>query len=322
MPYRLWIRGKAQNDDYANDSVFVQFSGSVDAQGAPIARIGTTAAEGLVIENCGGCGLSGWGWQDTGYGLGILGPAIYFAQSGTQRVRVQIREDGIGIDQLVLSGTTYLTTAPGATKNDTTILPATGPAAGAGGGSATDEIVLYAAQAPLLAGAWSIIPDPSAASGARLQNPDAWAPKLTQPLAAPINYFDLTFEAESGKAYRLWIRGKAQNDYYGNDSLYVQFDRTVDAAGVPVSRIGTVSAETIVIEDCSGCALSGWGWQDSGYGVGALGPTIRFAQSGLQRMRIQVREDGVGIDQVVLSAVKYLSVSPGAPRDDTTIIRK
>ena len=26
-PYRLWIRGKAQSDNWANDSIFIQFSG-------------------------------------------------------------------------------------------------------------------------------------------------------------------------------------------------------------------------------------------------------------------------------------------------------
>jgi hypothetical protein len=43
---------------------------------------------------------------------------------------------------------------------------------------------------------------------------------------------------------------------------------------------------------------------------------------GLQRMRIQVREDGLAIDQVVLSAVKYLNASPGALRNDSTILSK
>lgn len=315
VPYRLWLRGRAQNDDYANDSVFVQFDRSVDASGAAISRIGTATAETVVIEDCGGCGLSGWGWQDNGYGIATLGRPIYFAQSGVQRVRVQVREDGIGIDQIVLSAGTYLTTAPGAPKNDATILPA--PASNT---TSIDEVVLYTAQAPLVSGAWNIALDANAAAGARLQNPNMGAAKITTALASPVSYFDLTFEADAGKPYRLWLRGKAQNDDYANDSVFVQFDRSVDAAGAPISRIGTTSAEAIVIEDCGGCGLSGWGWQDNGYGAGVLGPTIRFAQSGTQRLRIQVREDGIGIDQVVLSAVKYLNVSPGAVKNDTTIL--
>ena len=67
-------------------------------------------------------GLSNWGWEDNGWGNGVLGPQIFFAASGPQRIRIQPREDGLSIDQIVLSPARYLTTAPGPTKNDTTIL--------------------------------------------------------------------------------------------------------------------------------------------------------------------------------------------------------
>jgi len=120
--YRLWIRGKAEKDSWQNDSTFVQFSGSLDATGAPAFRIGTTAATVVSIEESSGAGLSGWGWQDNGYGVNVFGPAIYF--DGTQQtLRVQVREDGLSIDQIVLSPVAYATAAPGAPKNDTTILP-------------------------------------------------------------------------------------------------------------------------------------------------------------------------------------------------------
>jgi hypothetical protein len=67
--------------------------------------------------------VAGWGWEDNGYGAGVLGPLIYFATSGPQTVRIQTREDGLSIDQIVLSPGTYLSSAPGAAKNDTTIVP-------------------------------------------------------------------------------------------------------------------------------------------------------------------------------------------------------
>src|SRR6185295_11502708 len=101
-------------------SVFVQLSGAVTASGAAIDRIGTTAAAAISIEDGSGAGLSGWGWQDDAYGA--LAQPFYFAASGTQRIRVQQREDGISIDQIVLSSAKYVSSAPGATKNDTTIL--------------------------------------------------------------------------------------------------------------------------------------------------------------------------------------------------------
>ena len=47
-------------------------------------------------------------------------------------MRIQVREDGLSIDQIVLSPTTYVTRSPGALKNDTTILTARRHAAAVG----------------------------------------------------------------------------------------------------------------------------------------------------------------------------------------------
>ena len=84
---------------------------------------GADAFEEVInLEDCSGCGLSGWGWQDNGWGLDVLGPLVYFSTSGTHTLRLQPREDGLSLDQIVLSPKTYLTVAPGAVVNDTTIL--------------------------------------------------------------------------------------------------------------------------------------------------------------------------------------------------------
>jgi len=115
------VRGRAQGNDYNNDSVYLQFDGSLDKNGQPVFRIGTTSGAAVVIEDASGAGLSGWGWADNGYG--VDGPLIYFATSGPQRLRVQMREDGVGLDQIVLSASRFKTIAPGATKKDSTIVP-------------------------------------------------------------------------------------------------------------------------------------------------------------------------------------------------------
>jgi hypothetical protein len=64
--------------------------------------------------------LAGWGWQDNGYGT--LGEPIVFAASGPQTLRIQVREDGVSLDQIVLSASTFASSAPGATRNDAVIL--------------------------------------------------------------------------------------------------------------------------------------------------------------------------------------------------------
>jgi acid phosphatase type 7 len=698
--YRLWIRGRADADSWTNDSIYAQFSDSVDASSAAIYRIGTTSATTLTVEDCNGCGVKGWGWQDNGYGTGVLGPPIYFAASGTHTLRIQTREDGLRIDQIVLSPSTYLSTAPGATRNDATILPVSGPTvatlvhgpylqqasassmrivwatlesgqgqvryvkrpagtpvlavaasrlvpktisglafdyvhheatidglaaasgydyelfldanpvgsastyslrtapadgtgpvtfiafgdsgtgsseqqqlaalmaaddadlvlhtgdmaygnsagtgdaswktfedwffaiyrawlpsrpvfptegnhdsrptngdgrayldlfslpangasvsfpdhaeryysfdygpvhfvaldtefafqdtarrseqlawldadlasttqpwkvayfhrspfsaggehgsdlavrdafapllerhgvplalsahehdyertlpqsvaggkavtyvvSGGGGGPLyaagtaawtafsasrhhyvrasvgdcllqleavgldgivfdgatlnrcveppppppSSDVVLYAVDAVGRAGAWVYVADATAAAGSRLRHPDAGAPKLAAPLASPQHYVDFDFDASAGTPYRLWIRGKADANSWANDSVFVQFSGAVDGAGRPVYRIGTTTAATVTLEDCTGCGVSGWGWQDNGFA--GLGPAIVFAAAGPQRIRIQTREDGLSIDQIVLSPERYLTASPGALKKDTVIV--
>jgi hypothetical protein len=48
-----------------------------------------------------------------------LGGPIYFSAGGSQKVRVQVREDGVSVDHIVLSAANYWNTSPGTTMNDT-----------------------------------------------------------------------------------------------------------------------------------------------------------------------------------------------------------
>ncbi len=184
------------------------------------------------------------------------------------------------------------------------------------------DIVLWAAEASNRVGAWSVVADGTAAGGSRISNPDAGAPKRSTALANPTDYFEMTFNAPAGTNYRLWLRSKAQNDAWSNDSVFVQFSDSVDGGGNPVFRIGTTGATEMNLEDCSGCGIQGWGWQDNGWGVGVFGPIIKFQTTGTHTIRIQVREDGLSIDQIVLSPETYGSTSPGALKNDNTILPK
>ena len=104
------------------------------------------------------------------------------------------------------------------------------------GGSGTPppdgtDIVLYASTAALRVGAWQVKSDSTVAGGAMMHNPNLGAAKITTPSATPANYFELTFNADAGRAYRLWIRGKADGDHYANDSTFVQFNNSVTSSG-------------------------------------------------------------------------------------------
>ncbi len=106
-------------------------AGTSDAQttgGSAVYRIGTTGGLVVNLEDCSGCGESGWGWQDGVYWMS-QSTTIKFANAGSHTIRVQTREDGVQIDQIVLSPTTYLTASPGRTSNDSTIVSLSGATA-------------------------------------------------------------------------------------------------------------------------------------------------------------------------------------------------
>jgi hypothetical protein len=182
------------------------------------------------------------------------------------------------------------------------------------------DIVVYASTAPLKVGAWSVESDATAAGGAKMRHPNANAAKIATASANPANYFEVTFNAEAGRGYRLWMRGKADSNSWANDSVFVQFNKSVTSSGAATWRLGTTSAAEVNLEDCNGCGVSGWGWQDNGYGTNVLGPLVYFSATGPQTLRVQTREDGFAIDQIVLSPAAYLSASPGAPKNDTRIL--
>lgn len=392
VPYHLWFRMRAANDSYTNDSMWVQFSGTVDATGTPVYRIGTTDAAALILQEGTGAALAGWGWNDQAYGA--TAPPIYFATSGTQTIRIQQREDGIAWDQLVLSAGVYRTSAPGALTNDATLLPsslgtATGVTAGhayatagkyplgllvadnagatgtaattvnvgssastlqakAGGpysgsvGAAVafdgrgsvvpsgvtatyawrfgDEVVVHASNfhAADLHGRWALVNDASAADGITLENADLGDAKITTPLASPVSYVEATFHVAAGVPYHLWLRMRANGDSYTNDSVYVQFSGSTTSTGTAAYRIGTTQAFGVVLQEGTGAPESGWGWADASFG--GLADPVYFNADGTQTIRIQQREDGVRIDQIVLSAGRYESTAPGALIQDTTIV--
>jgi hypothetical protein len=185
-----------------------------------------------------------------------------------------------------------------------------------------NDVVLYAAEATTIGGNWTVVSDATAAGGHRLNNPDAGGGTITSPLPNPVHYFEMSFTAQPGIPYQLWLRGKAYNNSGYNDSVYAQFSNSVNSGGAQVYRIGTASGTRVNLQDCSGCTVDGWGWQDNGFGTGVFGPPIYFDKTGLQTIRIQVREDGFSIDQIVLSPDTYLTNSPGALKLDTTILPK
>ena len=131
----------------------------------------------------------------------------------------------------------------------------------------------------------------------------------------------MSFVPDPTQVYKLWIRLKADGNSWANDSIWIQFSDSTDVAGTPKYRIGTTSGLPVSLEECSNCGVSGWGWEDDGWGAfNKNGVLLRFPDGGPQTLWIQTREDGVSVDQIVLSAEKYLTARPGAAKNDHTIL--
>jgi FG-GAP-like repeat/Bacterial Ig domain len=179
------------------------------------------------------------------------------------------------------------------------------------------EIVLYAAADNVaMTGNWARVADPTAAGGFRAHDANSGAPKVTQPSAEPADSLTIPFLADPNLTYKLWVRLKADGNSWANDSVWVQFS---GAAPAPYTT-GTTTGLSVSLEECLNCGVSGWGWEDDGYGaVNKNGVLLRF-DPGPQSLVIQTREDGVSIDQVVLSAEKYLTTRPGTAKNDQTIL--
>jgi hypothetical protein len=187
---------------------------------------------------------------------------------------------------------------------------------------ATGDIVVYASDVPASArhGSWSSAPDPSSPNGVKLVTPDDGVSNTNAPLASPEHYFDVSFSALAGTPYAIWLRTKALGDSKWNDSVWVQFSGAA-AGGVPVDALNSTSGLLVnLANDASATSLNTWGWQNTAYWL-SQPTTVTFAASG-QTLRVQVREDGVDIDQIVLSPTTYLNAAPGPVSNDSTIVKK
>jgi hypothetical protein len=185
------------------------------------------------------------------------------------------------------------------------------------------DVVIYASDVPssALHGAWKKASDATSPNGIKLLTPDNGLVVADAPLASPTHYVDVTFTAQANTPYRLWLRLRALNDSKYNDSIWVQFS-DARANGTTVYRTGTTAGLNVNLATDPGAgSLDRWGWQNSAYWL-SQPTTVTFPTTGARTLRIQVREDGVQIDQIVLSSATYLNQPPGSVTNDGTVVPK
>jgi hypothetical protein len=187
--------------------------------------------------------------------------------------------------------------------------------------AAAAEIVLYASEASVVRGNWAAVASSGAAGSRSIKSADQGFSATNAPQASPSNYFEMSFDAPAATTYRVWLRLRATNNSKWNDAVWVQFNDSTTTSGSAAYRIGTTSGLLVNLERCAGCGTSNWGWYNTAYWLNQS-TNIRFTTTGKHTVRVQIREDGVELDQIVLSPVKYLSSAPGAVVNDTTILAK
>jgi hypothetical protein len=195
---------------------------------------------------------------------------------------------------------------------------------GTGSGGGATDVVIYASDVTPsgIHGAWSQVADATAAAGIKLSSPDAGAAALGAPLSNPVDYFDVPFQAAGGTRYRVWLRVRSMGNSKWNDSLFVQFSDSSDSGGSAIYRIGTTGGLVVNLStDSTGSSNQGWGWPRNAYWLSDTGE-VWFQNSGAHTIRVQVREDGVEIDQIVISPVTYATSPPGLVSNDSTIVPK
>jgi hypothetical protein len=188
---------------------------------------------------------------------------------------------------------------------------------------AVTNVVLYASDIPAgaLHGSWTTSADPDSPNLIKLVTTDKNFSTFDNPLAAPEHFIDVSFNANAGTPFTIWLRLKALNNNKYNDSLWIQFSDAM-VNGSAVYRLNSTSGLLVnLATDSAAGSLNGWGWKNNAYWL-SQPTTVTFATSGTHTLRIQVREDGVQLDQIVLSPSTYLNAAPGTPTSDATIVAK
>ncbi len=185
-----------------------------------------------------------------------------------------------------------------------------------------DEIVLYPAQGQLTGGEWRAIKDDKALDGLLLQSDDSANQAIRRlPIdAAKVNswfaqgrsrsWVSFTFDAEAGKDYHVWVRGRciAKADRSLSDSVMMEVangrfvDRPADwhpYADYLCSFDGYGNAE--------GFTWSG-GFFDPGRTQKPIG--LRFNVSGKQLIRVHAMETPIQIDAIWITTTQARRPDP------------
>jgi hypothetical protein len=185
--------------------------------------------------------------------------------------------------------------------------------------SAPSDIVLYGVDAMHLHDL-SVVADSSAALGHNISSTDSGRSWLNQPPpAGSAPYAHFAFRVREPGDYRVWMRMRGQGDSKWNESVWVQFSGAT-RDGTPVYRWESAEGLLVNLENCFGCGIRGWGWQDNSWWLNQS--SVVHLDSGVHELYVTLREDGVEFDQIVLSREHYATTAPGPVADAFNMLRR
>lgn len=164
-----------------------------------------------------------------------------------------------------------------------------------------DDIVVTPAQARILGADWQLVRDAEAAGGIAFESLKSRSGPLQD---APCVVF--TVNAEAGKTYQVWVRGKCflRPKLMDRDAVFLEFaDADVtEPPGVNKGKGG--SLERALFNGFMHHTGYGWVGSDSDATRDAAPVKVRFSRAGRQTIRLYAYESPIRIDAIWLSAVQ------------------
>jgi hypothetical protein len=172
-------------------------------------------------------GSDSWVWQDDAY-WSSDSAEIYFEHDGEHTIRILRREDGVAIDQILLTSDEHINPNQSDLdknscyiKHDNDIL-----------------ITAHDINQQDIKGHWDKDTDDDACNNSMIADTPDFYNKVEVPTISPKNYFEATFNAKRGIKYHVWLRMNSNKVKYTSDSVYVQFSDSIDTSGLARYQTG------------------------------------------------------------------------------------
>lgn len=163
-----------------------------------------------------------------------------------------------------------------------------------------DEVQPLIAQGRIQGLDWQFVKDPDAATGVALEAPRSRAPALEAP------HVVLTVNADAGKTYHVWVRGRClpPSKTIDRDAVFLEFvdADVIEPPGVNKGKAG--HPERGLFNGFIHHSGYGWVGSDSDRSRDVPSVTVRFARPGRQTIKMYAYEGPVRIDAIWLSATQ------------------